>query len=48
MKTYEAVLRITVDDDLSESEVDELFTNLDIESSVATIHDVSVEHYTKV
>jgi len=48
MKTYKVELTVTLDDGLSEAELDELFGNMDIESSVAEIAGSQVMSYTEV
>lgn len=46
--TYEVIMQVEVDSDLSESEINELFSNLDIDSSVAPIHSTTIETYHKL
>jgi hypothetical protein len=49
--TYKVELTIVLDDSngsFSDSEVDEIFTNLDIDSSIATISATSVNNYSLV
>ena len=47
MKTYHVSLTVKLADDFSEEEVDELMTNLEVDSSVGSIEGYDVLSYTK-